>query len=225
MKNCNKCQIEKEDTEFRHNRRVCKECEKEHGRNYRQQNKEKSQKWTSENKERMKELQSNWYKNNKEKINLNFKLRYHDKDSDFKKIKNYRTAINHMIGGNQKTNKYIGCNRDNLIEWLKFCFIEGMTMENYGTHWVVDHVIPLDNIKADDSLFDIVVKWNNIMPVLSEFNLVKNKKIISEQVKTHLQNIQQFFNNKKLKRDDIYEKLLAKHLDAGSPLEPKIPLL
>jgi hypothetical protein len=230
MKTCRKCETDKNDFDFRPKRKVCKDCEKAHGREYRRTNKEKAQTWASENNERMKELQSNWYKSNKVKINEKFKSRYHDTDTDFKKIKNYRTAINHMLGGTQKTNKYIGCKRDFLVEWMTYCFIDNMTMENYGTYWTVDHVIPLNIIKTDESLFDMITKWINIMPVHANFNLEKNKKIDKDQIDKHLQKIRHFYNHKKLKRDEVYENYLQDTLlretpkasDHHPPLEKEI---
>lgn len=220
MKQCKKCETEKSDEDFRDNRRVCKECEKAHGREYRRNNKEKSKKWVEENVDRMKELQANWYHENKEKINTKFRESYYSQDTDFKKIKNYRTAINHMLGGTQKTNQYIGCKRDKLIEWCKSSFEEGMTMENYGVYWVVDHVIPLDTLKSSPELFKILTPWYNIMPVISSFNLQKNKKIDVEQIRKHLENINEF---RKLKPDQEYLNYLRDTLLRETPLEPLLP--
>ena len=82
MKKCNKCNIEKELTEFHKNKASkdglhtqCKSCrserEKEHyqqnkeqRRKYREQNKERSKEWREQNKERIKE----WYQQNKEHL-------------------------------------------------------------------------------------------------------------------------------------------------------------
>ena len=217
MKNCRVCEQEKYDEEFRPTRRVCKDCERAKGREYRRQNKEKSKKWVEENKDRMRELQSEWYQSNKERINSKFRQRYHDKDSDFKKIKDYRTAINRMLGRTQKTNIYIGCKRENLIKWCEYCFEEDMTMKNYGTFWTVDHVIPLNILKEEPELFDIVTKWYNIMPVTIEYNLKKNKKIDMAQITNHKLKIQMFLEHDEYKLDQKYIKLLARHLDAGNP--------
>lgn len=215
--NCKKCETEKAVEEFRPKRRVCKDCEKEHGRMYRRDNKEKSKYWVETNGERMKELQSNWYKANKDKINTKFKERYHDTSTDFKKIKNYRTAINHMLGGTQKSNQYIGCKRDHLVKWCESAFEEGMTMENYGAYWVVDHVVPLDTLKESPELFKLVTRWYNVLPVSINFNLRKNKRIDTEQIERHLLRISE---NRDLKIDQEYSELLAKLLVAGNPLEP-----
>lgn len=219
MKQCRKCNTEKSEEDFRPKRRVCKECERAHGRAYRKSN-TKAKEWTEQNKDRMKELQSNWYNENKEKINTKFKERYHDSSTDFKKIKNYRTAINHMIGGTQKTNKYIGCNRDDLIKWCEFSFSDGMTIDNYGTFWVVDHVIPMDKISEEPDLFNTITKWYNIMPVFADYNLKKNKYVDSEQIEKHRQKLLDYYEIRNLKPKKDYMELLARWLVAGNPLEP-----
>jgi hypothetical protein len=58
MKYCNKCRVQKDDNDFRPKRRICKDCEREHGREYRKNNPDKSKEWADKNKERMKKLQS-----------------------------------------------------------------------------------------------------------------------------------------------------------------------
>jgi hypothetical protein len=211
MKKCRICNIEKIGDEFRPKRRVCKECERAHGRKYRKENSHKSKQWAKNNKERMKELQSNWYKSNKKQINIKFKQRYHDTSSSFKKIKNYRTAITHMLGGKQKTNKYIGCHVNRLKDWCKYCFEKGMSLDMYAKTWVVDHVIPLNLSEKYD--FESLAKWYNIMPVKSVYNLQKNKYIDSQQLQLHLKNIKKYLQVRKLKIDQEYMKLLAKLLE------------
>lgn len=200
---CRKCK--KEDQDFRHNRRVCKNCEKEQGREYRK-NTTKAKEWSEANKDKMKYLQSEWYKANKPKINTKFQERYHGINSNFKLIKNYRTAVSRMIIGNQKTNKYIGCQVDFLKEWCKFCLVNDMTMDNYPKIWVVDHVIPLD--KIDKYGFEVLAKWYNIMPVHTLYNLQKNKFIDNYQLTKHKENLEKFCKLKKLKLDQEYIQYL-----------------
>ena len=64
---CSYCNLSKEYDEFRKGRLKCRSCEKEDGRKYYTEHKEKRKKWAHENKAKMKELQSNWYQNNKDK--------------------------------------------------------------------------------------------------------------------------------------------------------------
>lgn len=217
MKKCNKCEQEKEDDQFRHNRKVCKACEKKYGREYRQNNKDKSSNWVSKNPEKMKKLQADWYAKNKVKINDKFKERYRDTKTDFKKIKNYRTAISHMIGGKQKTNKYIGCNNIFLKDWISFCFDEQMSFHNYADIWNIDHVIPIDSIENDQSNFSIITKWQNITPVLTSFNFRKNKKINKEQIMKHTQKLQQYYEIRNLEPDKEYINYLQDILLRETP--------
>lgn len=212
MKTCNKCGDTKDDEEFRPKRRVCKDCERAHGRTYRRNN-NKAKQWAEANKDRMKKLQANWYQTNKEKINTTFRERYHDTSSDFKKIKNYRTALSHMLGGEQKTNQHVGCHVERLKDWCDYCFEKGMTLDNYGDKWVVDHVIPLDT----EEDFALLAKWYNIIPTREQYNLEKNKYIDIDRIMIHMENVRSYFEDRKLKLDQEYMELLAKHLDAGNP--------
>ena len=218
MKQCRTCMLEKDENNFRPKRKVCNDCERTYGREYRNKNPDKSKKWTEENKKRMQELQSKWYKSNKDYINTKFRERYHDVDSDFKKVKNYRTGINHMLAGKQKTNKYIGCNMDHLNDWCEYNFEDGMLRETYGKSWVIDLVIPLDfaNIYG----FTTLAKWYNVCPVKDIYNLKKNKYIDTFQLMTHMENIRSYCDYRNVKLDQEYMEILAKHLDAGNPLEP-----
>lgn len=218
MKDCNKCKVQKDDNDFRPKRRICKDCERKQGREYRKNNPEKSKEWADKNKERMKELQSNWYNSNKNKINTKFRDRYNDESSDFKKIKNYRTALNHMIRGKQKTNKYVGCDSRYLKDWCEYCLEDNMTIESYSNTWVIDHVIPLDF--SEQYCFEVLTKWYNIMPVENKYNLVKNKYLDREQLFKHNEKLKSYSKNSNLNLDIEYRELLARLLDAGTPLEP-----
>ena len=214
---CNKCGIEKNrENNFRKNRRVCKDCEKEHGRNYRREHKDKSKAWVNNNKEKMKELQSNWYEKNKPEIRKKASKLYQT-DDNYRKIINYRTSLRSVIKGKQNKSSIVGCDRSHLIKWCKLFFDEKMTVENHGDYWVFDHIIPLEKSESDE-LFDIYTKWYNIMPVLKEYNLTKNKYIDEKQIHDYLKITKE---NPQFSINSEYIELLAKHLImSGSPLEP-----
>jgi hypothetical protein len=59
-----------------------------------------------------------------------------------------RNAITHMLRGtgitpNCRSQKYIGCTPAFLRNHLEEQFLPGMTWENYGSYWHVDHIVPL----------------------------------------------------------------------------------
>ena len=213
-KNCRNCG--KSDVEFRKNRRICRDCQKVQGCEYRRKNKDKSEKWHDDNRERMRELQHNWYLRNKEKINKKFNKRYKEEDGDFKRIRNHKRAVSRMVRGG-KSSIYVNCDRDMLIDWLEFCFDDNdsITLENYGIVWTIDHVVPLETISKGENE-KLVMHWMNVVPVVCMYNLEKNKHLDSEQLQKHLERVKIYCEVRKLQEPE-YEELLARHLVAGNP--------
>ncbi len=211
MKTCTVCNTEKDDDAFAYQRNQCKECRKAIQRNYRRST-TKAKEWVENNRERMSELQHNNYVKNKDAINERYNERYHT-DPQFKKIRLYRRTMSNLVHGIAKTCKHLGCPREFFLKWLSSAFNETMTIENYGTEWVLDHVIPLDKIETDDD-FVIISKWWNIRPVTTKYNLVKNKYIDRDQALLHLANLKKHTNDELFKTYKIH---LAKHLVAGIP--------
>lgn len=131
-------------------------------------------------------LQKQWYEKSKGDVNKKYKERY-DKDENFKKYKNYRTALSAMIRRDQKTSKNCLFTSDKLKSWLLFC-CENMNIdyERFQSADVVpDHVIPLYIGLHDPTQWDIVSNWYNISPMEGNTNLVKNKHKDVEQILTH----------------------------------------
>lgn len=72
-----------------------------------------------------------------------------------------------------------GCTREYLKEYLEGHFKEGMTWENYGSVWHIDHVIPccaykLKNEKEQYKCFN----YKNLQPLFASENEIKGGKII-----------------------------------------------
>ena len=70
---------------------------------------------------------------------------------------------------------YLGCDIGFIREWLENMFVEGMTWENYGSVWVVDHIVPFRMFDLFNEE-DLKLCWNyrNLMPILDEDNLKKH---------------------------------------------------
>ncbi len=72
----------------------------------------------------------------------------------------------------------IGCSIELLRAWLQSKWKPGMTWENYGTHWHVDHVIPVvefDLRKEGQQLQ--CFHYSNLQPLWKRENLVKQDSI------------------------------------------------
>lgn len=75
-----------------------------------------------------------------------------------------------------------GCSRDFLMRWLEAQFERGMSWENYGERWVIDHKIPcaafdLTKEEGQRSCFH----YSNLRPLGLSENASKQAKIIPTQ--------------------------------------------
>ena len=82
---------------------------------------------------------------------------------------------------NLHTHEYICCNTEELWNHLEKQYKEGMTRQNYGSVWHVDHIIPLqffiDNDLMDDTNKKIACHYGNLQPLFKEENLQKSDKL------------------------------------------------
>ncbi len=118
------------------------------------------------------------------------------------------------------TIEYLGCNSEEYIKWIEYSN-EQFTMLNHGEMWHIDHVIPLSRFNLDSEEEQMIAfNWRNTMALSIKDNLTKNKKIINSQIEHHLNKLINYHRENNIELPKKYIELFAKHLDAGSPLEP-----
>lgn len=97
------------------------------------------------------------------------------------------TRIRTLLSKKHKsTIDYLGCSMEYLFKWLESQFNDSMTWENYGTHWVIDHVKPC---KA----YDLTIKsevaecfhWKNLRPLEKKLNAKKSSKVLPDLIASH----------------------------------------
>lgn len=133
------------------------------------------------------EKRKEYYKNNKDKIN-NTRRNYekervkNDIDFKFKKYLRSRIYMAFSTKGLKKTNrtwKYINCTNDFFKKWIEFQLYDGMTLENYGEYWHIDHVNPCSNFDlSKENDIEECFSWKNLRPLRSDKNKKKRDKII-----------------------------------------------
>ena len=151
-----------------------------------------------------------------------------ERDEPIEKFKRYiRTRIYNCLRNKNKTKhsvEYLACSSDEYFKWL-FNYNSNFVLENHGKEWHIDHVIPISkfdlNIPEEQLL---AFNWRNTMPLSCKENLTKNNKIIKEQIKIHYKKLLDYHIENKLELPQVFIDLFAKHLDAGNPLEPSLPL-
>jgi hypothetical protein len=211
---CKYCEKIVEIELFRKNRKKCKNCERKCGREYRKSDygKQKAKIWSTNNKERHAKLQSDWAKNNRTYLNNKFNERIKT-DFNFKMKKTCQRHLLLNLNKKMSTMKYFSCSVELFTKWLEFCFTGDMNIDNHGTKWHLDHVIPV-------SLFDLnketerflCFHYLNYMPLYAEDNIRKQNKIIYSQIIKHIDNIIEFHIKNELMIEIKYFELLARHL-------------
>jgi hypothetical protein len=110
----------------------------------------------------------------------------------FNKANNKNTSDTKLIK-HSKTIELLGCSIEFFIDWMKFQFEDGMTLENHGSVWHIDHIIPctaFDIGKQDD--IEKCFNWKNTQPLFVSENLKKNNKIYDEHIERNKKRITEF---------------------------------
>lgn len=218
-KTCGKCEKEQPAKEFRYQSKVCSTCEKD-----------RLYEWRKENPDKFKEICKKYREKEdyREKQNTYKRIRY-ETELNYKLQTLYRARVRNFIKGGTKTGKekyetLLGCSWDTLRIWLESNFVDGISWENYGTVWHIDHTMPC-------SVFDFSIEenrkvcfnWTNLFPMFGSDNLSKSAKIdmiLVTKNKEKARNFLKLHNNLILT-----ESLPSDYIDSESGvLDTKVPL-
>jgi hypothetical protein len=110
-----------------------------------------------------------YYAANKQRINANPLLRIR---------KNLRLRVHKLLHGCVGKSALVGCTNAQLRVHLESQFIAGMTWQNYGTAWHVDHIIPLaafDLSQAEQRTK--ACHYTNLQPLWARDNMRKGASL------------------------------------------------
>ena len=150
------------------------------------------------------------------------KCRICERDDPKEKFKRYvRTRIYNCLkrNKNRRSIEYLGCSNTQYFNYIMNYNCD-YTIENYGSVWHIDHVIPISHFDMEDD-YDttLAFNWRNTMPLSCIENLSKNNRIDQEQIITHLEKLKEYHLNEEQDFPIEFKELFAKHLDAGNSLE------
>jgi hypothetical protein len=141
---------------------------RERGRRYRQKNAVK-----------IKAAKQAYAANNKEKIAKALAERRAN-NPIVRMANSMRRSIRRYLDAGQKGEmssfEIIGCSKDDLRKHLQSKFKPGMTWENYGKHWHIDHIVPLISARTSDDVKRLC-HWTNLQPLTAFENISKGSKI------------------------------------------------
>jgi len=157
------------ETFVKNNDYICNKCKSKYGTLHYNKNKSDKCKYQKEYYNIHKEkifYQRNDYERKRRKTDPNFKLR-----------KLLRSRLRNTLKGNYRTGSAVrdlGCTIDELKVYLESKFQEGMTWENHGTIWHIDHIEPLCSfdLTHHEQLL-AAIHFTNLRPIFKEENLSK----------------------------------------------------
>lgn len=179
----------------------CYACKRRYNANdyslYTDRVKESTKKSYINNKENARKCSRNWALKNPDKVKAikkKNKDKYHDKyleneklrvrnkrrsDPYFRLCRNMSKAVWEWLNGRKGFQHWcdiVGYSAETLICHLQSKFKPGMTWDNYGCYWHVDHVKPLSKCRSFEEAWDI----GNLQPLEALENLKKHNKYSGE---------------------------------------------
>lgn len=181
----------------KHHKFCCGECRDTHyiethkkekqlyDKRYREKNKEKKRlqdkMWRENNKSRKAKNNRLWRKKNPESNRLSQYKDYHKNkkhNPNFKLRKSIRDRIYSALKGNSKTSSslgLLGCSVNECWNHLENKFKPGMTRENHGSVWHIDHIKPCCAFDlSKESEQKKCFHYTNLQPLFIEENLKKS---------------------------------------------------
>tara|TARA_B110000008_G_scaffold43335_2_gene40945 strand:- start:6326 stop:6991 length:666 start_codon:yes stop_codon:yes gene_type:complete len=209
MKFCKGCNQTKELTEFGKRSKApdglqykCKVCRRAADKKWARNNPEKKRandrKWRENNREKERAKSRKWRENNREKYRassrksnkrpeakkrINARLRERRKtDPQFRLARNLRSRLRKALKGKNKsasTISLLGCSIPHLKDHLEKQFLPGMTWENHGPVWHVDHMMPCASFDLiDPEQQRQCCHYTNLQPLWGPENISKGDTII-----------------------------------------------
>ena len=150
---------------------------------YRDKNKEKvfesKRVYRQKNAAKIKLAKQKYGVENREKISKNIAKRCANNPL-VRMANSMRRSIRRYLDAGQKGEmssfEIIGCSKDDLRKHLESKFRDGMTWQNYGKHWHIDHIVPLISSNSVDEIKRLC-HWTNLQPLTAFENISKGAKI------------------------------------------------
>jgi hypothetical protein len=154
---------------------------------YRERNKDKvfesKRRYRAQNAEKIKLAKQKYFAENKAKISKALAER-RARNPIVRLANSMRRSVRRYLDAGQKGEmssfEIIGCSKDDLRKHLESKFRGGMTWENYGSYWHIDHIVPLISAKSPEEVKRLC-HWTNLQPLTAFENISKGSKIPFDQ--------------------------------------------
>ncbi|RZD41127.1 MAG: hypothetical protein CXT73_05575 [Methanobacteriota archaeon] len=242
IKKCNQCSVEKVESEFnmkgKYRQGHCKVCNNEKRKELYKNNEILRKKCIIDAtalKKKKKAIRDEQINAHQEEIGLDnmecrycFKIKHKDRfrwnrkkcrdcERDDPKYKLQRTVRSRIYTALYKckskhTIEYLGMTSNDYLDWIT-TYNSCYNLDNRGTVWHIDHVIPLSKFDLNDPDEQLIAfNWRNTMPLSATENLKKNNRLITEQITEHLKKLEEYHTYKNIIMPEKFKSLYATHL-------------
>ena len=179
---CEKCKKEQNINKFAFRcklkikrRKICYTCRKS------------KRKYTN-TKQASKEYHKQYYKNNIDKLRKRQReiaALKRKNDPLFKLKENTRNLIaasfrNKGLRKHEKTFNMLGCSPEQFKQYIENQFDDKMFWDNYGSYWVIDHIIPVSSAINEATLIQLN-HYTNLRPLEKIANIIKSDNLIKKE--------------------------------------------
>lgn len=185
-KKCSSCGVEKPLDAYRKQagrkfgrQSQCKECRRKHYEANKERILRAAADWKRSNKEAHLQNAKDWRKANleRDKANHRAKQRRYRQNREYRLVAAMRTGIRRMLINRKGKMRHLPYTVDDLARHLERQFSNGMTWENYGSYWHVDHITPISAFDpSNEEQFSQCWALANLRPLTAAENLAKNAR-------------------------------------------------
>jgi hypothetical protein len=147
---------------------------------WRQKRKDGAREYRCKHPERRKEQHRKWREKNPEtwKRLRQKQIQRRRKDPVYKAINNVRKRLREVLKNKRAARSTVGCTRNEFMQHIESKFKRGMHWNNYGTHWHMDHIVPVSAFDLSDPYqAKMVNHWTNLQPLEAKKNIEKSNTI------------------------------------------------
>lgn len=182
---------------YNHDRKVVKKAYYEHNRDrlleqkreYYLRKKGAIKHYRERNKSKISDQNSRWHRKNRERVRER-KREYNRrryKNPHNRIESNIRRRIGKLLRGTLKpdhSEALLGCCFEEFMNYITAQFKSGMSMENYGRKWHIDHIMPCSAFDmSDEDQVRRCFHFTNLRPMWAKANMRKGSKITEPQLR------------------------------------------
>lgn len=197
---CNKCRSEERRLDRKLNPEKYRKAKEVYKLKATDKLKAKHERYRIKHADKIKERMADYYSKNAEKIKARtkqnriknidavraykraYQKRRRQEDSVFRLIGNIRHRLSEFlkskgISKKSKISQYLGCDKEFLRKHLESLFVKGMSWDNYGSKWHIDHILPLSIEGITEEEIYKRNHYTNLQPLWADANIRKGNKV------------------------------------------------